>query len=144
MDKNFTNNNSSKYAWNDAMILDKVQEILGCNNIDDLDFNEETLENLKARLNENISLEEINESAYLVAQNIDELKVCPDEEIKDYILKLKNYLDSTNVTLIKGEFKGIEFDVHGDSSIEDVFKEYYSKYDDIYGISEMLSDLGLK
>ena len=46
MDKNFTNNNSSKYAWNDAMILDKVQEILDCNNIDDLEFNEETLENL--------------------------------------------------------------------------------------------------
>lgn len=144
MDKNFTNSNSNKYAWNDAIILDKVQEILECNNIDDLEFNEETLLNLKARLSENISSEEINQSAYLVAQNIDELKVCPNEEIKDYISKLKNYLEHTNVTLIKGEFKGVEFDVHGDSSIEDVFKEYYSKYDDIYGISEMLSDLGLK
>ena len=34
---------SSKYAWDDAMILDKVQEILEGKNIDDLEFTEEMI-----------------------------------------------------------------------------------------------------
>ena len=59
-------------------------------------------------------------------------------------MRLKNYLNNTTFKCIKGEFKGIEFEVYQDSSIEYVFKEYYSKYDEMYGISQMLSDLGLK
>ncbi|WP_042273338.1 hypothetical protein [Faecalimicrobium dakarense] len=145
MNDEFNNkDNSSKYAWNDSMILDKIQEILEGKNIDDLEFTEEELKHLKAQLNESISLEEINQSAYIVAQNIDELKVLPQDDIKDYILRLKNYLNDTTLKCIRAEFKGIEFEVYQDSSVEDVFKDYYSKYDEIYGISQMLSDLGLK
>ena len=135
---------SSTYAWDDAMILDKVQEVLEGKNIDDLEFTEEMIENLKTKLSESVSSEEINQSAYIVAQNIEKLKVLPQEDIKDYILRLKNYLNNTTLNCIKSEFKGIKFEVYRDSSVEDVFKEYYSKYDEIYGISQMLSDLGLK
>ena len=49
-----------------------------------------------------------------------------------------------NLKCIIGEFKGIEFEVHEDSNVDDVFNEYYAKYDKTYGISDMLSDLGLK
>lgn len=135
---------SSNYAWDDSMILDKVQEIVEGKNIDDLEFTEEMIENLKTKLSESVSSEEINQSAYIVAQNIKELKVLPQEDIKDYILRLKNYLNNITLNCIKSEFKGIKFEVYRDSSVEDVFNEYYSKYDEIYGISQMLSDLGLK
>ena len=67
-----------------------------------------------------------------------------DKYIKEYILRLQNYLNSTNFKCIKAEFKGIEFDVSKNLSFDDIFNEYYSKYDKIYGISQMLSDLGLK
>ena len=143
-DKFNNKDTSNKYAWNDAMILDKIQEILEGENIDELEFTEEILEHIKAQLNESISSEEINQSAYIVAQNIDELKVLPQDDVRDYILRLKNYLNNTTFKCIKSEFKGIEFEVYQDSSIEYVFKEYYSKYDEMYGISQMLSDLGLK
>lgn len=135
---------SNKYAWDDAMILDKVQEILEGKNIDDLEFTEEIIENLKTKLSESVSSEEINQYAYIVAQNIEKLKVLPQEDIKDYILRLKIYLNNTTLNCIKSEFKGIKFEVYRDSSVEDMFKEYYSKYDEIYEISQMLSDLGLK
>ncbi|MGL6105213.1 hypothetical protein [Romboutsia sp.] len=135
---------SDKYAWNDAMILDKIQEILKDKNIDELEFTEDELEILKTKLNESISLEELNDSAYLVAQNIDELKVLPNEEPKEYIKRLKNHLNNTTLKCIIGEFKGVEFEVYQDSKVDDVFNDYYSKYDEIYGISQMLSDLGLK
>ena len=49
-----------------------------------------------------------------------------------------------NLKCIIGEFNGIEFEVHEDSNVDDVFNEYYAKYDKTYGISDMLSDLGLK
>ena len=124
-------NNFNKYKWNDSMILDKIQEILENKNIDELELTDE-------------ELEEINQSAYIIAQNIDELKVLPDDDIKEYILRLQNYLNSTNFKCIKAEFKGIEFDVSKNLSFDDIFNEYYSKYDKIYGISQMLSDLGLK
>ena len=137
-------NNFNKYKWNDSMILDKIQEILENKNIDELELTDEELEKIKTKLNENISLEEINQSAYIIAQNIDELKVLPDDDIKEYILRLQNYLNSTNFKCIKAEFKGIEFDVSKNLSFDDIFNEYYSKYDKIYGISQMLSDLGLK
>ena len=68
----------------------------------------------------------------------------PNEDIKEYILRLKNYLNNTSLKFIKAEFKGIEFEVYKDSNIDDVFNGYYTKYDDVYGISQMLSDLGLK
>ena len=135
---------SNSYSWNDAMILDKIQEILDGKNIDDLEFTEENLEYIKTQLNESISSEEINQCAYIVAQNIDELKVLPEDDVKDYIIRLKNYLNNTTFKSIIGEFKGIEFEVYQNSSVEDVFKDYYSKYDEAYGISQMLSDLGLK
>ncbi|EPZ54611.1 hypothetical protein H477_3751 [[Clostridium] sordellii ATCC 9714] len=65
MKDEFNNNNSSnKYSWNDAMILDKIQEILEVENIDDLEFNEEMINQLKTQLSENLSSEEINQSAY--------------------------------------------------------------------------------
>lgn len=145
MKDEFNNNNSSNnYSWNDAMILDKIQEILEVENIDDLEFNEEMINQLKTQLSENISSEEINQSAYIVAQNIEELKVLPKEDINAYISRLKSYLNNTNFNCIKAEFKGIEFEIYQDSSIEDVFKSYYSRYDQMYGISQMLSDLGLK
>lgn len=143
-DKFNTKDNTNKYAWNDAMILDKIQDILEDKNIDELELTEDYLENLKAQLSESISIEEITEAGCIVAQNIEDLKVLPNEDIKEYILRLKNYLNNTSLKFIKAEFKGIEFEVYKDSNIDDVFNEYYTKYDDIYGISQMLSDLGLK
>lgn len=140
MNNKFSN---KEYAWNDAMILDKIQEILEGKNLDDLEFTEEELENIKNQLSKSISEDEINESAYIVAENIDELKVLDNEDIKDYIVRLKNYLNETSLKCIRAEFKGIDFEVYKDSSVDDVFKEYYSKYDEIYGISDMLSDLGI-
>ena len=143
-DKFNTKDNTNKYAWNDAMILDKIQDILEDKNIDELELTEDYLENLKAQLSKSISIEDITEAGYIVAQNIEDLKVLPNEDIKEYILRLKNYLNDTSLKFIKAEFKGIEFEVYKDSNIDDVFNEYYTKYDDIYGISQMLSDLGLK
>lgn len=136
--------NSSKYAWNDALILDKIQEILDGKNIDDLDFTQEEIENLKTQLRDNISDDELNESASLLAESIYELQLLPDEDIKSYISRLIDYLDKSNLKCIIGEFKGIEFEVHENSNVDDIFNEYYDKYDKTYGISDMLSDLGLK
>ena len=145
MNNDFNNKyTSDKYLWNDAMILDKIQEILQEKDLNDLELTEEELYNIKAQLNDSLSLEEMNESACLIAENIDELKISPKEDIKDYISKLINYLAKNNFKCIIGEFNGIEFEVHENSNVDDVFKEYYSKYDEIYGISQMLSDLGLK
>ena len=143
-DKFNTKDNTNKYAWNDAMILDKIQDILEDKNIDELELTEDYLENLKVQLSESISIEEITEAGCIVAQNIEDLKVLPNEDIKEYILRLKNYLNNTSLKFIKAEFKGIEFEVYKDSNIDDVFNGYYTKYDDVYGISQMLSDLGLK
>ena len=139
-----TKDNTNKYAWNDAMILDKIQDILEDKNIDELELTGDYLENLKVQLSESISIEEITEAGCIVAQNIEDLKVLPNEDIKEYILRLKNYLNNTSLKFIKAEFKGIEFEVYKDSNIDDVFNGYYTKYDDVYGISQMLSDLGLK
>ena len=136
--------NSSKYAWNDALILDKIQEILDGKNIDDLDFTQEEIENLKTQLRDNISDDELNESASLLAESIYELQLLPDEDIKSYISRLIDYLDKSNLKCIIGKFNGIEFEVHENSNVDDVFNEYYDKYDKTYGISDMLSDLGLK
>ena len=36
----------NKYAWNDAMILDKIQEVLDIENIDDMDITPENLEKI--------------------------------------------------------------------------------------------------
>ena len=137
-------NNSSKYAWNDALILDKIQEILDGKNIDDLDFTQEEIENLKTQLRDNISDDELNESASLLAESIYELQLLPDEDIKSYISRLIDYLDKSNLKCIIGKFNGIEFEVHENSNVDDIFNEYYDKYDKTYGISDMLSDLGLK
>ena len=133
-----------KFAWNDSMILDKLQEILDGKNLDELELTVEELENIKYKLSENISDEELNDCAYLIANNIDELKLLPSEDIKDYIFRLINYLNNNNFNTIIGEFKGIEFEVNKNSNIDDVFNDYYSKYDEAYGISDMLCDLGLK
>ena len=136
--------NSSKYAWNDALIWDKIQEILDGKNIDDLDFTQEEIENLKTQLRDNISDDELNESASLLAESIYELQLLPDEDIKSYISRLIDYLDKSNLKCIIGKFNGIEFEVHENSNVDDIFNEYYDKYDKTYGISDMLSDLGLK
>ena len=137
------NNNFNKFAFNDAMILDKVQEILEGKNIDELELNEEELKMIKSQLEENLSSEELNESSALVASSIEELDVLPNEDIKEYIKRLIKYLNNTNLKCIIGEFKGIEFEVFNDSTVDDVFNDYYSKYDQAYGISQMLSDLDL-
>ncbi|EQK43162.1 hypothetical protein C672_2106 [[Clostridium] bifermentans ATCC 638] len=138
------NDNCIEYGWSESLILDKIQELLDVQSIDDLELDEDTIENLKNKLIQNVSFEEINQSGYIIAKNVKELNVLPQEEIKDYILRLKNYLNNTTINCIKADFKGIEFEVYKNSSIDDVFKEYYSKYDESYGISQMLSDLGLK
>lgn len=137
------NNNFNKFAFNDAMILDKIQEILEGKNIDELELTEEELKMIKSQLEENISSEELNESSALVASSIEELDVLPNEDIKEYIKRLIKYLNNTNLKCIIGEFKGIEFEVFNDSTVDDVFNDYYSKYDQAYGISQMLSDLDL-
>ena len=137
------NNNFNKFAFNDAMILDKIQEILEWKNIDELELTEEELKMIKSQLEENLSSEELNESSALVASSIEELDVLPNEDIKEYIKRLIKYLNSTNLRCIIGEFKGIEFEVFNDSTVDDVFNDYYSKYDQAYGISQMLSDLDL-
>ena len=137
------NNNFNKFAFNDGMILDKIQEILEGKNIDELELNEEELKMIKSQLEENLSSEELNESSALVASSIEELDVLPNEDIKEYIKRLIKYLNNTNLKCIIGEFKGIEFEVFNDSTVDDVFNDYYSKYDQAYGISQMLSDLDL-
>ena len=137
------NNNFNKFAFNDGMILDKVQEILEGKNIDELELNEEELKMIKSQLEENLSSEELNESSALVASSIEELDVLPNEDIKEYIKRLIKYLNNTNLKCIIGEFKGIEFEVFNDLTVDDVFNDYYSKYDEAYGISQMLSDLDL-
>ena len=137
------NNNFNKFAFNDAMILDKIQEILEGKNIDELELTEEELKMIKSQLEENLSSEELNESSALVASSIEELDVLPNEDIKEYIKRLIKYLNNTNLKCIIGEFKGIEFEVFNDSAVDDVFNDYYSKYDQAYGISQMLSDLDL-
>lgn len=137
------NNNFNKFAFNDAMILDKIQEILEGKNIDELELTEEELKMIKSQLEENLSSEELNESSALVASSIEELDVLPNEDIKEYIKRLIKYLNNTNLKCIIGEFKGIEFEVFNDSTVDDVFNDYYSKYDEAYGISQMLSDLDL-
>ena len=137
------NNNFNKFAFNDAMILDKIQEILEGKNIDELELTEEELKMIKSQLEENLSSEELNESSALVASSIEELDVLPNEDIKEYIERLIKYLNNTNLKCIIGEFKGIEFEVFNDSTVDDVFNDYYSKYDQAYGISQMLSDLDL-
>ena len=137
------NNNFNKFAFNDAMILDKIQEILEGKNIDELELTEDELEMIKSQLEENLSSEELNESSALVASSIEGLDVLPNEDIKEYIKRLIKYLNNTNLKCIIGEFKGIEFEVFNDSTVDDVFNDYYSKYDQAYGISQMLSDLDL-
>ena len=137
------NNNFNKFAFNDAMILDKIQEILEGKNIDELELTEEELKMIKFQLEENLSSEELNESSALVASSIEGLDVLPNEDIKEYIKRLIKYLNNTNLKCIIGEFKGIEFEVFNDSTVDDVFNDYYSKYDQAYGISQMLSDLDL-
>ena len=137
------NNNFNKFAFNNAMILDKIQEILEGKNIDELELTEEELKMIKSQLEENLSSEELNESSALVASSIEELDVLPNEDIKEYIKRLIKYLNNTNLKCIIGEFKGIEFEVFNDSDVDDVFNDYYSKYDQAYGISQMLSDLDL-
>ena len=134
----------NKYAWNDAMILDKIQEVLDIENIDDMDITPENLEKIKDLLSENISTEDINNSASILAESIDELKTTSKQDIKDYISRLINYLNKNNLKSIIGEYEGIEFVVFKNSTVEEVFKNYYDKYDETYGISNMLSDLGLK
>nr|WP_296107397.1 hypothetical protein [uncultured Terrisporobacter sp.] len=134
----------NKYAWNDAMILDKIQEVLDIENIDDMDITPENLEKIKDLLSENISTEDINNSASILAESIDELKTTSKQDIKDYISRLINYLNENNLNSIIGEYEGIEFEVFKNSTVEEVFKNYYDKYDETYGISNMLSDLGLK
>ena len=134
----------NKYAWNDAMILDKIQEVLDIENIDDMDITPENLEKIKDLLSENISTEDINNSASILAESIDELKTTSKQDNKDYISRLINYLNENNLKSIIGEYEGIEFEVFKNSTVEEVFKNYYDKYDETYGISNMLSDLGLK
>ena len=134
----------NKYAWNDAMILDKIQEVLDIENIDDMDITPENLEKIKDLLSENISTEDINNSASILAESIDELKTTSKQDIKDYISRLINYLNKNNLKSSIGEYEGIEFEVFKNSTEEEVFKNYYDKYDETYGISNMLSDLGLK
>ena len=143
-DKYNAKDNGDKYAWNDALILDKLQDILKDKNLDELELTEKELESLRMQLSESLSIDEVTEAGCIVAQNIEELEALPNEDIKDYILRLKNYLNNTSLKFIKAEFKGIEFEVYKNSNIDDVFNDYYDKYDKSYGISEMLSDLGLK
>ena len=45
-DKFNTKDNTNKYDWNDAMILDKIQDILEDKNIDELELTGDYLENL--------------------------------------------------------------------------------------------------
>lgn len=144
--KNETKNNDNciEYGWSESLILDKIQELLDVQSIDDLELDEYTIENLKNKLIQNVSFEEITQSGYIIAKNVKELNVLPQEGVKDYILRLKNYLNNSTLNCIKADFQGIEFEIYKNSSIDDVFKEYYSKYDESYGISQMLSDLGLK
>lgn len=137
-------NNSNIYSWNDAFILDKLEEILKSQNLDELELTDELLNNLLNQLSENTSYEEINNSAHIIAQNIDTLRPTPSENAKDYILRLKKYLDTTTFKHIKAEFKGVEFEISKDSYIEDIFDNFYAKYDEMYGITSMLFDLGLK
>ena len=126
----------NKYAWNDAMILDKIQEVLDIENIDDMDITPENLEKIKDLLSENISTEDINNSASILAESIDELKTTSKQDIKDYISRLINYLNKNNLKSIIGEYEGIEFEVFKNSTVEEVFKNYYDKYDETYGISD--------
>ena len=95
-DKYNTKDNGDKYAWNDALILDKLQDILKDKNLYELELTEEELESLRMQLSESLSIDEVTEAGCIVAQNIEELEALPNEDIKDYILRLKNYLNNTS------------------------------------------------
>ena len=97
----------NKYAWNDAMILDKIQEILKDKNIENMDITSEELERIKEQLSESISEEDLNNSSCLLAESIEELKA-PKDDIKAYINKLIKYIKAHNLKCIMGEFDGIE------------------------------------
>ena len=116
------NDNCIEYGWNKSLILDKIQELLDVQSIDELELDENTIENLKNKLIQNVSFEEINQSGYIIAKNVKELNVLPQEEIKDYILRLKNYLNNSTLNCIKADFQGIEFEIYKNSSIDDGFK----------------------
>ena len=68
-----------------------------------------------------------------------------ENDLVDAINKAaKKYLDTTTFKHIKAEFKGVEFEISKDSYIEDIFDNFYAKYDEMYGITSKLFDLGLK
>ncbi|MDO7205502.1 hypothetical protein Q5M85_16665 [Paraclostridium bifermentans] len=70
--KNETKNNDNciEYGWSESLILDKVQELLDVQSIDDLELDEYTIENLKNKLIQNVSFEEITQSGYIIAKNV--------------------------------------------------------------------------
>lgn len=39
------NHNSIEYGWNESLILDKIQELLDIQSIDELELDENTIEN---------------------------------------------------------------------------------------------------
>ena len=87
-----------------------------------------------------ISYKNITSEDYIFESKTDE----PDlDSIRNRLEVIQKYLNNTNLKCIIGEFKGIEFEVFNDSTVDDVFNDYYSKYDEAYGISQMLSDLDL-
>lgn len=136
--------NKNEYTWNNAVILDKIHSVLDTQNIDDIQLTDELLNEIKSKLDNSISTDDITNSVFILAKNIAELKSLPDEDIKVYIARLQSYLNSTSFKYIIAEFNGIEFEINKQDSIEDIFSNYYSKYDVTYGISDMLFDLGLK
>ena len=48
-------NNSNIYSWNDSFILDKLEEILKVQNLDELELTDELLNDLLNQLSKNTS-----------------------------------------------------------------------------------------
>ena len=133
---------NNTYGFNDNMILDKLIDIFDGKNIEEIDFSENNINIIKDKLSDSISFDDVKESSFILADSV--VGECNNDNILDYIKDVIAYLQNSSFDIAKASIKGIEFDIMVDDNPDEVFNNFYTMYDEIYGISDMLSDFGLK
>ena len=133
---------NNTYGFNDNMILDKLIDIFDGKNIEEIDFSENNINIIKDKLSDSISFDDVKESSFILADSV--VGECNNDNILDYIKDVIAYLQNSSFDIAKTSIKGIEFDIMVDDNPDEVFNNFYTMYDEIYGISDMLSDFGLK
>ena len=128
---------NNTYGFNDNMILDKLIDIFDGKNIEEIDINI-----IKDKLSDSISFDDVKESSFILADSV--VGECNNDNILDYIKDVIAYLQNSSFDIAKTSIKGIEFDIMVDDNPDEVFNNFYTMYDEMYGISDMLSDFGLK